>query len=83
MFPIPGPLHQNQILSNLDQCRMYDAWLALHREGRTMVRLEPGKLVDLVVLDRDYFAVPDAEIKKIRSLLTIVNGKVVHNVGLA
>jgi predicted amidohydrolase YtcJ len=45
--------------------------------------LEPGKLADLAVLDRDYFAVPDAEIKKIRSLLTIVNGKVVHNVGLA
>jgi predicted amidohydrolase YtcJ len=45
--------------------------------------LEPGKLADLAVLDRDYFAVPDAEIKKIRSLLTIVNGKVVHNVGIA
>jgi len=45
--------------------------------------LEPGKLADLAVLDRDYFAVPDAEIKKIRSLLTIVNGKIVHNLGLA
>ena len=28
--------------------------------------IEPGKLADLVVLDRDYFAVPDADIKKIR-----------------
>jgi len=44
--------------------------------------LEPGKLADLAVLDRDYFAVPDAEIKKIRSVLTIVDGKVVHNVGI-
>jgi predicted amidohydrolase YtcJ len=40
LFPTPGPLHPNQILSNLDQYRMYDAWLALHREGRTMVRLQ-------------------------------------------
>ena len=44
--------------------------------------IEPGKLADLAVLDRDYFAVPDADIKKIRSVLTIVDGKVVHNVGI-
>jgi predicted amidohydrolase YtcJ len=40
LFPTPGPLHPNQILSNLDQYRMYDSWLALHREGRTIVRLQ-------------------------------------------
>jgi len=40
--------------------------------------IEPGRLADLVVLDRDYFTVPDLEIKKIRSVLTIVDGKVVH-----
>ncbi len=40
LFPTPGPLHPNQILSNLDQYRMYDSWLALHGEGRTVVRLE-------------------------------------------
>jgi predicted amidohydrolase YtcJ len=40
LFPTPGPLHPNQILSNLDQYRMYDSWLALHREGKTIVRLE-------------------------------------------
>jgi predicted amidohydrolase YtcJ len=40
LFPTPGPLHPNQILSNLDQYRMYDSWLALHREARTIVRLQ-------------------------------------------
>jgi predicted amidohydrolase YtcJ len=40
LFPTPGPLHPNQILSNLDQYRMYDAWLALHREGRSIIRLQ-------------------------------------------
>jgi predicted amidohydrolase YtcJ len=44
--------------------------------------IEPGKVADLAVLDRDYFAVPDAEIKKVRSLLTIVNGKIVHDAGV-
>jgi predicted amidohydrolase YtcJ len=40
LFPTPGPLHPNQILSNLDQYRMYDPWLALHKEGKTIVRLQ-------------------------------------------
>jgi len=44
LFPTPGPLHPSQILSNLDQYRMYDAWLALHREGRTIVRLQTNFL---------------------------------------
>jgi predicted amidohydrolase YtcJ len=39
--------------------------------------LEPGRLADLAVLDRDYFTVPDADIRKIRAVTTIVDGKVV------
>jgi predicted amidohydrolase YtcJ len=44
LFPTPGPLHPNQILSNLDQYRMYDAWLDLHREGQAIVRLQTNFL---------------------------------------
>jgi predicted amidohydrolase YtcJ len=40
LFPTPGPLHPNQILSNLDQYRMYDAWLSLHQEGKAIIRLQ-------------------------------------------
>ena len=40
LFPTPGPLHPNQILSNLDQYRMYDAWMSLHREGKAIIRLQ-------------------------------------------
>jgi len=43
--------------------------------------IERGKLADLAVLDRDYFAVPDADIKKIRSILTIVDGTIVYDAG--
>ena len=39
-------------------------------------------LADLAVLSDDYFTVPDEMLKKIRSALTIVGGKVVHNAGL-
>jgi len=40
LFPTPGPLHPSQILSNLDQYRMYDSWLSLHREGKSIIRLQ-------------------------------------------
>jgi predicted amidohydrolase YtcJ len=40
LFPTPGPLMPTQALSNLDHYRMYDSWLALHREGKTFVRLQ-------------------------------------------
>ena len=40
--------------------------------------IEAGKLADLVVLDRDYFTVPDVQIKQIKALMTIVDGKIVH-----
>jgi predicted amidohydrolase YtcJ len=43
--------------------------------------IEPGKLADVAVLDRDYFTIPDADISKIRSLMTIVDGKIVHGSG--
>jgi predicted amidohydrolase YtcJ len=44
LFPTPGALHPDQILSNLDQYRMYDSWLALHREGKSIVRLQTNFL---------------------------------------
>ena len=44
LFPTPGPLHPSQILSNLDQYRMYDPWLQLQREGKTIIRLQTNFL---------------------------------------
>ena len=35
----------------------------------------------LVVLDRDYFRVSDADMRKTRPILTVVDGKVVHDTG--
>jgi predicted amidohydrolase YtcJ len=40
--------------------------------------LSPGKLADLVVLDRDYFEVPESEIFQITPQMTLVGGKVVY-----
>jgi predicted amidohydrolase YtcJ len=44
--------------------------------------IEPGYHADLAVLDRDYFTVPEDDIKRVASVLTIVGGKVAHNDGV-
>ncbi len=40
--------------------------------------LEPGKLADLIVLDRDILRCPEDEIEDAEVLLTMVGGRVVH-----
>ena len=40
--------------------------------------LEPGKWADYIVLDRDYFTIPEEEIPKIKVLMTGVGGKGLH-----
>ena len=40
--------------------------------------IQPGKLADLVVMDRDYLTVPADQIKDIKSVMTMVGGKVVY-----
>jgi len=52
------------------------------REEDDLGSIEEGKLGDLVVLNSDYFAVPDEDLKKIRSVLTVVGGNVVHDGGV-
>jgi predicted amidohydrolase YtcJ len=49
------------------------------REENQLGTIEPGKLADLAVLSDDYFTVPDESLKKIRSVMTVVNGNIVHN----
>jgi hypothetical protein len=44
--------------------------------------IERGKLADLVVLDRDYFRVSDEDIPNLRSVLTVVDGQIVHDTGV-
>ncbi|KAI1200940.1 amidohydrolase family-domain-containing protein [Nemania serpens] len=43
--------------------------------------LEVGRLGDIVVLNQDYFTVPDEELKELRSILTVVGGSVVYSDG--
>jgi predicted amidohydrolase YtcJ len=40
--------------------------------------IQPGKLADLVVLDRDYLTVPADQIKDIKPAMTVVGGRIVY-----
>ena len=57
-----------------------NAWY-LNREDE-LGSIEEGKLGDLVVLDRDYFTVSDAAMRRTSPILTVVDGKVVYDAGV-
>jgi hypothetical protein len=57
-----------------------NAWY-MNRENE-LGSIEKGKFADLVVLDRDYFRVSDADMRRTSSILTIVAGKVAHDAGV-
>jgi predicted amidohydrolase YtcJ len=44
-----------------------------------MGSIAPGKLADMIVTDRDYLTVAADEIRNLRSVMTLVNGKVVYD----
>jgi len=76
-------INDGQQIPRMDAMRLYTAangWF-LHEEDK-LGTIEPGKLGDLVVLSDDFFdprKVSDEAIKKLKSVLTVVDGKVVHN----
>jgi predicted amidohydrolase YtcJ len=49
------------------------------REEDQLGTIEVGKLADLAVLSQDYFAVPDADLRKTKSVMTVVGGKIAHD----
>lgn len=53
------------------------AWAAFEEASRGTI--EPGKLADLTVVDRNPFEVPPAELFRVRPVYTIVGGKIVYD----
>jgi predicted amidohydrolase YtcJ len=51
------------------------------REEDDLGSIEEGKLADLVVLNSDYFSIPSEDLRRIRSVLTVVGGKIMYDAG--
>jgi len=76
-------INDGQQITRMEALRLYTAengWYT-HEEDKTGT-IEPGKFGDLVVLSDDYLdpkKVPDEGIKRLKSVLTVVDGKVVYD----
>jgi predicted amidohydrolase YtcJ len=74
-------VNDGQQITRAQALRLYTAengWF--FKEEDQLGSIEPGKLGDLVVLSADVFdpkAVPDADLRKLHSVLTVVGGKVI------
>lgn len=69
-------------LSREEALRLYTLGSAWFSSEETLKgRIAPGKYADFAVLSADYLAVPEEEIKRIESVLTVVGGDVVFGVG--
>jgi predicted amidohydrolase YtcJ len=55
------------------------AWFSGEEDKKGSIAV--GQLADLAVLSADYYSVPEEEIKRIESVLTVVGGKVVYAAG--
>jgi hypothetical protein len=71
----------DQALSRQEALRLYtNAGPYYTFDERRNGSIELGKLADMVVLSGDYLTVPDAQIKDIKPLQTIVGDKVVYQI---
>lgn len=68
-----------QQITRLEALRLYtvgSAWFS--KEEDALGSIEVGKLADLAVLSEDYLTVPESRIPRIKSVLTLQGGRVIH-----
>ena len=76
------PLDPDECLTRMEALRAFTlggAYFSFDEGERGS--LEAGKLADLAVLSDDYLAMPIDEMRGVRSLLTMVGGRVMHDSG--
>jgi predicted amidohydrolase YtcJ len=71
-----------QQISRLEALRLWTTATSWFFDDEPLGTIEVGNYGDLIVLNNDYFTVPDEGLKQLRSVLTVVGGNVVHNDGI-
>ncbi len=71
-------LHPEEKISRQEALKTYTIWAAWRQFAENSKgSIEPGKLADLVVIDRDYLSCPEDEIARIQPVMVILDGKIV------
>jgi predicted amidohydrolase YtcJ len=76
-------INAGQQITRQEALRLYtreNGWFL--RMEEKLGSIEAGKLADLAVLSDNYFEVPDDQVRQIRSVMTVVDGKIVHDAGV-
>jgi len=71
-----APEEGTDLLTQLKALTIWGAYYVLREDH--LGSLEPGKLADFVVLDRDVFSVPRDDIIDTKVLMTVIGGNTVH-----
>jgi predicted amidohydrolase YtcJ len=77
-------INDGQQITRHEMLHLYtraNQWFLGDSDEKLLGSLEIGRLGDVVVLSDDYYTVPDEELKKLGSVLTVVGGVIVHNSG--
>jgi hypothetical protein len=80
MMPNNGiTYNKNEALDKVSLMKAATIWSAEQLlNEKNIGSLEPGKFADFIVLDKDYFAIPDNQIHTIKVLRTVLGGKTVY-----
>lgn len=75
----PGGWFPEQALTREEALRTYTNWAAYAEFAEDIKgSIEPGKLADFIVIDRDYMTCPPEDIWKTQVLKTVIGGEVVY-----
>ena len=70
------PEQRLDLETSLRSYTVNNAWA--EGEEKTKGSISAGKLADFVIIDRDLFAIPAAQLKDAKVLMTAVGGRVVY-----
>ena len=71
-------IHPEERITRAEALKSHTIWAAwLQFAEKERGSIEPGKLADMVVIDRDFLTCPEAQIKDIQPLMIILNGRIV------
>jgi hypothetical protein len=72
-------MHPEQRITRTEALKTHTIWPAyMQFAEKERGSIEKGKLADMVVIDRDYLTCPEAQIKDIEPLMTILDGRIVY-----